>query len=186
MPQQAKWFLGGLLSGLFAAGVILLVSSRPRGDPVTLLPPPTPLPLRVHVAGAVAAPGIYSLPHSAILDDALKAAGGPSPSANLDAVNLAGQLEDGQQVYVPSIPEPTEAASMDGTPAVGAASGLINLNAATAEELEHLPGIGPNLAQTIVTYRMAHGPFASVDDLLDVPGIGPAKLDQVRGLVTIR
>jgi competence protein ComEA len=183
-------FIAGLLTGLLAAGLVIIFTSPPRGHPIVLQPPPTPRPMRVHIAGAVVSPGVYALPPGAILQDALQAAGGASSDAALDAVNLAQPILDGERVYLPSRDELSD----DGTSAVPAivqaqddsGGDRINLNHATAPELELLPGIGPSLAQKIVDYREAHGDFESVDDLLAVPGIGPAKLEAVRDLVAIR
>jgi len=138
------------------------------------------------VAGAVSTPGIYTLPQGAIFGDAIEASGGPAPGADLDAVNLAGRLEDGQQVYLPFRPPPTDVSAAPSGPSEGSTSGKTNINAATAEELDLLPGIGPSLAQNIISYRLAHGPYATVDDLLDVPGIGPSKLEQIRSLISTR
>jgi hypothetical protein len=96
-------YLFGLLSGLLAGGVLWLLLSPPRGTPVTLLPPPSPIPLRVHVIGAVLQPGVVELPPGALVEQAIQAAGRPAEGANLAAVNLAARLEDGDQVRVPLI-----------------------------------------------------------------------------------
>jgi len=133
----------------------------------------------VHVAGAVVSPGVYAVGAGARVIDAVQAAGGFAIDADPDAINLAAKVSDGQRIYVPKVGETVVAA--DGS--VG--SGPLNLNQATAEQLDTLPGVGPATAAAIIAYRDQHGPFASVDDLADVRGIGPAKLDALRGLVTV-
>ena len=179
-------FIGGLLAGLLAAGVILLVQSKPRGEPIELLPPPTPPPIRVHLCGAVAQPGVVVLPPGAILADALAAAGGALPGADLQAVNLAAPLQDGDRICLTN--PATQTAQPDHPPLLTATPtdrGLIDINSAQAEELEVLPGIGPVLAGNIVEYRQRNGPFGEVEDLLAVPGIGPGKLEAIRPFITV-
>ncbi len=183
MARRTTPILLGVLIGLLAAGLFWLLIAEPRGEAVRLLPPPSPAPLRIHVSGAIARPGVYSLPRGSIVGEAIEAAGGPVEGADIDRVNLAAPLDDGQQVRVPF---QTQAPAAGATAASDTpASGLVNINIATAPELELLPGIGPSLAQAIVSYRDAHGIFHQIEDLLDVPGIGPAKLEQIRGLVTV-
>lgn len=156
----------------------------PSGPPPITTAPPA---LVVHVAGAVVAPGVYEVDGAARTADALAAAGGPSPGADVDALNLAAPLRDGERVYVPmegeAVPPPVAA---PGAAAAGSLpSGPVDLNRATAAELDSLPGIGPATAAAIVTHRDVNGPFATVDDLEQVRGIGPAKLDAIRSLVTL-
>jgi competence protein ComEA len=147
----------------------------------------------VHAAGAVGRPGLYRLPRDARVADLLDVAGGPTPEADLDRLNLAAPLSDGQRLYVPRRGEPSPAVvGPEGGAVVGsgggvtsAPSGPIDLNTATAEELDALPGIGPATAAAIVSHRERNGPFSSVDGLLDVRGIGPAKLEALRDLVTV-
>lgn len=174
-------FLSGLLTGLLASGVLYLLLAEPRGLPVQLRPPPTPSLLRIHVAGAVRQPGVVELAADAIVADAIRAAGGAQTGANLDALNLAAHVEDGQRLEVPAqgTTVPTD------SPPASFAAGLLDLNRATAAELDRLPGIGPSLANAILLYREENGPFLSVDDLLDVPGIGPTRFSQLRDLVRV-
>jgi competence protein ComEA len=154
----------------------------------------------VHVAGAVVAPGVQRLDSGARVIDAVDAAGGETPDADLARINLAAPLEDGQQIYVPRLGEPTPPAAAtgtgvagDGTGGAGSAGGstgassgaLVDLNSASVAELEELPGVGPAIAQAIVDHREQEGPFTSVEGLLDVRGIGDAKLAQLRDLVTV-
>ena len=120
--------------------------------------------------------------------DAVNAAGGATKKADLDLLNLAALLTDGEQILVPGhgavvVPPPGGIASPGGT--TGASGGLVNVNTATETELESLPGVGPVLAEAIIAYRTEHGPFPTVDALDDVSGIGPATLDQLRPLVTV-
>jgi competence protein ComEA len=139
----------------------------------------------VHVAGAVAAPGVYHLPGASRVVDAVGAAGGLRPDADTDGVNLAAPVQDGTRIYVPIRGQPPPASVADaGQPAASTTPAPIDVNTATADELDELPGIGPSTAAAIVAYRDAHGAFATVDDLGEVRGIGPAKLDALRGLVT--
>jgi competence protein ComEA len=148
----------------------------------------------VHVAGAVAKPGVQHLPAGSRVVDAVEAAGGAALDADQSRVNLAALLEDGQQVYVPRLGEagggagPAPGAAGGGGAAGSGSSGaeqIVNLNTADVDQLDSLPGIGPAIAQAIVDHREQHGPFASVDQLLDVRGIGEAKLADLRERVTV-
>ena len=152
----------------------------------------------VHVTGAVSRPGVVTLPPGSRVTDAINAVGGVSAEADTQQLNLARVLTDGEQIRVPRIGEvlPDPAPQTGGDAASGArtapgksggggASGMVNINTASASELEKLPGIGPALAQRIVEYRDSHGPFASVDALTDVPGIGKAKLEGLREQATV-
>jgi competence protein ComEA len=130
----------------------------------------------VHVAGAVRRPGVYDLPPGARVQDAVRRAGGAKPNANVDAVNLAARLVDGQQIVVPGPgAAPPAAGAAAETPSVP-----VSLGSATLEQLQTLDGVGPATAQKIVAYRTEHGGFRSVDDLANVPGIGPKKLAAIK------
>jgi competence protein ComEA len=160
-------------------------------------PTPTPTPaadLVVHVAGAVTRPGVVVLPAGSRVVDAVDAAGGALPGTALDSVNLARLLVDGEQVRVglpadPAVASPggPDAASAAGGPTGGEGSGVapVDLNAATAADLDALPGIGPVLAQRIVDWRAQNGRFGSVEELLEVAGIGPSVLADLQGRVTV-
>ena len=139
--------------------------------------------ITVHVAGAVISPGLYRLPEGSRVADALSKAGGAGADALLDDLNLAGRLADGQKVMVPR--QVLTQAQSAGQPAAPASSALVNLNTATTEQLDTLPGVGPAMAAKIVAYREKNGPFSAVDELDDVSGIGPSKLEALRDLVTI-
>jgi competence protein ComEA len=156
--------------------------------------PTEPIELVVHVAGAVVRPGIVRLSPGARVIDALDAAGGSASDADLDQVNLAAPLLDGYQVRVPrqgeaplggAVVVPPSASPPAMVGAGSSASPPVNINRATAAELESLPGIGPSLALAVVAWREEHGPFSRLDDLLDVPGIGPAKLGALADHATV-
>lgn len=165
------------------SGAARPATSIPAGASATTVPPVW----LVHVAGAVARPGVHALPAGSRVVDAVAAAGGAAPGADLDALNLAAPAADGGRVYVPlegeEVPAPpAEVAAAGSAPGP---TGPVDLNAAGVGELEALPGIGPATAAAIVEHRERHGPFASVDDLDAVSGIGPAKLEAIRDLVRV-
>ena len=164
----------GVLIGLLAAGVIWLAASRPRGEAVVLLSSPTPSLLGVDISGAVVSPGLYYLPEGSRVGDAINAAGGFAVTAQQEQVNLAAPLKDGEQIKVPGV---------GGTSHINL--GRININTATVEELATLPNIGPTAAQSIVDYRTANGPFKNIQDIMDVPGIGPSTYDSIKNLITV-
>jgi len=144
---------------------------------------PSPVPsLIVDVAGAVRRPGVYEFGEGDRVIDAIERAGGPLAKADLSLLNLAAPLTDGTQILVPKTGPPGAAPVGGGS---GSAGGLLNINTASATDLEGLSGIGEVLAATIVDYRDQNGPFASVDDLEDVSGIGPATLEEIRDQVTV-
>lgn len=157
-----------------------------------------PFTIMVHVAGEVLHPGIVVIAGDSRVIDALTAAGGPTSRADLNPVNLAASLVDAAQIYIPKrgeVPQTKVSRPLPGVnlppssnvnSAVGSASPQpIDVNMATEQQLVDLPGVGPSTARAIVAYRLIHGPFASVEDLLNVRGIGPAKLEALLGLVRV-
>jgi competence protein ComEA len=139
----------------------------------------------VHVAGRVRHPGLVRLPAGSRVQDAIRAAGGSSSGADLDALNLARRLTDGEQVLVPGPGDPPPPPPLGAGPSSGATpSAPLDLNAATLEQLDALPGVGEVTAGRIIAYRSAH-PFTAVDELLEVPGIGQRRFEQLKDLVTV-
>jgi competence protein ComEA len=190
MEQWLNRYRGVLLFGLIVlvlAGIALFELRRPN-PPALILASPTPMaspqptstprPLRVYVSGAVQNPDVYSLPPDSIVKNALMAAGGATVDADLDRINLAESLVDGQHIYVPRKGEEQVPVELPGNPP--AASGRVNINTATPAELETLPGIGPALAQRILEYRQLHGAFAQIEDIMQVPGIGEATFADIQ------
>lgn len=142
-------------------------------------------PIVVYVSGAVAAPDVYSLPAEARVKDLVMAAGGLSADADLDRINLAARITDGEHVVVPRMGEAPPAAADGAGAASDTVGGAIDINSAGADELDALPGIGPAIAERIVSHREANGPFRAVEDLQDVKGIGAALFEQIAPLVTV-
>jgi competence protein ComEA len=181
-----------LLRSCFANAVLLLVLTACRSPDLVITAAPlptftpasptvTPGPMQITIDGAVNRPGSYTLPPDSLVDDALRAAGGPTADADLERINLARELRDGDQIHVPHFGEvlPTP------TPYGLSVDGRIDINLADAALLETLPGIGPALAQRIIEYREMNGPFETIERLLDVQGIGPAKFDGIKDLVAV-
>jgi competence protein ComEA len=185
-----------LCAGAVVLAVLLGLHQLGRGGPDTAAAP-RGAPIRlagdgggggrvtVHVAGAVARPGVYKLPAGARADDAVQRAGGPTRRADLGGLNLAAKVEDGRQVLVP------QRAPRGGTGAVASAGATpaegqpINLNTATLEQLDTLDGVGPATAQKILDFREEHGGFGSVEDLGQISGIGEKRLAALREKVTV-
>jgi competence protein ComEA len=153
-------------------------------------PSPSPGAVVVYVSGWVEKPGVYEFREGDRVVDAIERAGGPKTGADLNALNLAAFLTDAQQVLVMKrgqAPPPTTSSgsTTGGGTSAGVAGGPINLNTATLDQLETLPGIGPALGQRIIDHREQHGPFQSVEDLLDVSGIGEKRLADLQDQVTV-
>src|SRR2546423_882860 len=176
---------GVLLVLALALGGRLLL--RPSGSSV---PPPVRVAapaastaaaeLFVNVVGAVRRPGLYRLREGSRVASAVARAGGVTRNAQVELVNLAARVSDGEQIVVPRRESGTAVGSAGGG---GTSSGPVHLNSATLEQLDTLPGVGPVTAQKILDYRQTHGAFGSVDELDAIPGIGPARLEQLRDLV---
>ena len=215
-----RLIIGLLATTIASAGIWLLVrpsaplveSVVPHASGVGIVMPlstlPTPLTVRIHVAGAVVRPGVYTVSYSARVVDAVTAAGGATSHADLERINLAQKIVDTEQVFVPfrssrttkvtvsprlrpsrttvptSVPAVPGAVPIIGAP-ITTLSPLINLNSATSDQLDTLPGVGPSTAKAIISYRNRKGPFGKVEDLLNVPGIGPAKVGAIRDQVTV-
>lgn len=146
----------------------------------------SPIPLIVHVAGMVARPGVYELAAGSRVIDAVEAAGGPTPGGEVGVLNLAAPLTDGVQIWVPAEGEVPRPSPMSGSRGPNEPVGPIDVNSASLDQLDSLPGVGPATANAILAYREEHGPFATLDDLLGVPGIGPAKLAAIADAAVAR
>ncbi|MCZ2127231.1 MAG: helix-hairpin-helix domain-containing protein [Anaerolineales bacterium] len=192
--KNALYALVGVMSGFALAGILVLLLRLPTGKPIALLPAPTKAPITVHVVGAVPRPGLYRLAEGARVQDAIDAAGGFLVSADENAINLAALVEDGQQLKVPyrvgqeaasaSANDEDNSLNLPGSENPNGGGGLIDINSATSEELQKLPGIGPTIAQRIIDYRAENGPFDTIEEIMDVSGIGPATFAQIEDLIT--
>lgn len=190
MPElqlsRRQLLAGGLVALvlLILAGRLLLHSGASASVPVPApIVPSTTEAARavvVDVVGAVRRPGLYRLSQGARIADALARAGGPTPKAQVELVNLAAPVSDGEQIVVP---RRGAVAASGGTGGAAVPAGPVHLNTATLEQLDALPGVGPVTAQKILDFRQEHGAFGSVDELDAIPGIGPARLEQLRDLV---
>lgn len=139
----------------------------------------------VHVDGAVGAPGVYALGGEPRVNDAIVAAGGLAEGADTSGINLAARLSDGEKVHVPLVGEAPQAGAEPASDAPGGSDGPVNLNTATVEELDELPGVGEATALAIVEDRERNGPFSSPEDLMRVSGIGEKKFEKLEGLVCV-
>ena len=166
----------GILVGILLAGIIWNTSRQPRGDAVTLRPPPTPVPISVHINGSVVSPGVYDLPKGSRVVDAINAAGGFLPVADSENINLAAIVEDGSRIDI---------AKRSNYASGGNDTNRININTATLDELDTLPGVGPSTAQAIIDHRRQFGNFQRTDQLTDVSGIGPATYERIKDLITV-
>jgi competence protein ComEA len=191
MPQISRgralvYVLALLLALTFAGRLAFHAGARaqPRASPVAMKAVPAPArQVLVHVVGAVRKPGLYRLADGSRIDDAIRMAGGAKPKADLELINLAAPVADGQQVIVPAR---GRGATVGSSSAPGTSPrDPVHLNTATLEELDTLPGVGPVTAQKILDYRNEHGAFKSVDELDAVPGIGPARLAELKKVVDL-
>lgn len=197
-----QYLLLGVLIGLLAVGTVLLLSQPVRGVAVTLQPAPTPThtaepkptatpaPILVEINGQVANPGVYAMEKDARLMDLIFQAGGLTNQADKNRVNNVFILHDGDYFFIPAIDEsiPETARNAPGqsqTIDTAVFDYPLNLNTASQEALETLPGIGPTKAQDIITFREQEGLFENLEELLFVPGIGPSTLDSIREYLII-
>lgn len=177
----ALWYVRSLPSSVS----IQASTGRQGATSPEVAPSPTAATIIVDVAGWVTRPGVYEFRQGDRVIDAIRMAGGGRHGADLTSINLAALLTDGQQIVVPRKGKPAVGAAGQGGTGSGGAEPLVNLNTATLDQLETLPGIGPALGQRILDYRQEHGPFRSVDDLLNVSGIGEKRLADLRPNVTV-
>jgi competence protein ComEA len=186
----ARYVLGGRAAAAPPPGQLLASSPAPTSASTPGGAPSTAPPVVVYVCGAVARPGVYSLDQGSRVADALAAAGGASAKAEMASINLAAKLSDGQQVVVPkkgaAVPAAAPAAGAGGSAAGTGQPTIVNLNTATAAELDALQGVGPSTAQKIIDYRTTNGGFKSVDELKNVAGIGDAKFAALKPYVTVQ
>lgn len=201
--RSAVYVLIGVMAGFAFAGLLVFVSRAPAGQPVVLQPAPTKAPIAVHVIGAVPRPGLYEFSEGARVQDAIDAAGGMLATANTAAINLAALLTDGQQLNIPykSGSEPVEQDTSSSLELPGSSSteevppaatddpeadvDLLNINTASLEELDSLPGIGPTIAQRIIDYREENGAFSTIEEIMEVSGVSPATYESIKDLITV-
>jgi len=205
MKEFLKTHIFFLLGGvcILVIGIIFIVS---RDRPVEIIreaevifdaqTTPTPEPeaytptgyIVIHIDGEVNSPGVFSLPQTARVEDAIIKAGGATDYANLAGINRADFLRDGMKILIPAQgDEPAEVFvfAADDAIAAGIQDGLVNINTATATELQTLPGIGPARAESIIRFRETHGNFSNPEELLNISGIGPAIMGNIRERVTV-
>lgn len=203
--SNVGWVIAAFVMGAVLAIVGMTLFKQTQPAPILITPPqptPTPLPtetpspVQVYVNGAVMQEAVYTLPSGSLVQDAIEAAGGFAPDANISVVNLAQPMFNGAQVYVPFNAEnnatptaviltETQANKSLGNSAALPADGLVNINIADAAQFETLPGIGPSTAVKIIAFRDENGPFTTIEEIMNVPGIGQGKFDQLRELITV-
>jgi competence protein ComEA len=182
---------------LITGGTIVYFSSRAQRPPApvtvstpaptsTLAPSPTPAPIRVYISGAVRTPAVYELPQGSIILDAIESAGGAAPDAHLDGINLALELQDQQHVHVPREGEANPPPVISGGQSERSAGSSININTATAKELQTLPGVGEVTAQRIIDYREANGPFQTIEEIQNVSGIGTKTFEGMKDMIAVQ
>ncbi|MGB1251496.1 MAG: helix-hairpin-helix domain-containing protein [Candidatus Promineifilaceae bacterium] len=211
--RDIRWLQvgAGLLLGCALTLIYVTLSNQVRPAPIQILPAPTatsllptttPTPYSIYVNGEVHQPGVYVIPHTGRVQDVVQAAGGFTDVAWSDAVNLALPLSDGLQIFVPSVEDVgsssgevllqrvvgsaeannANTATINTSNAIDA-NGIVDINRASRAELETLPGIGESTAQKIVTYREDNGPFAAIDEIMNVSGVGEGKFNQMKDLI---
>jgi competence protein ComEA len=178
-----------LVAAVAAVYAIFQALDERSAPPIVIEDASANLPVVVEVRGEVESPGVFAISPGARLQDAIAAAGGLSEGADLSTVNLARRLRDGELVVILALPVPgstpvVRAGGVDVAPAAADPRPRININTASAEELEALPGIGEVIASRIIEYREEHGPFRSVDDLIHVQGISSRAIEEFRDQVT--
>jgi competence protein ComEA len=190
LERYRGYILITLINLIVLGGVTFLLRRPPSSEVITIsptvtpLPTPTPRPVQVYVSGAVTNPDVYELPAESIVKDAIEAAGGTTSEADLDRINLALTVADGQHIYVPQRGEESPPVSPPTEPpgtTRAEAGGKININTASQSEIETLPGIGPSKAQGIIENR----PYDSIEDIQKVPGIGEGTFKKLKDLITV-
>ncbi len=169
----------GVLSGLLLAGAIMFFVLPERGDSIAIATT-TPVSILCQVDGAVNNPGLFTFTLGERVKDAVSKAGGLREDADISSINLAIVLSDGQKVYIPATNEIIPEAK-----AVEAGVSIININTASSEQLETLPGIGPSKATEIINYREKNGDFLNIRDILNVPGIGESIFGKIETMITV-
>ncbi len=181
--------------GLIIGGLITIIASPPRGNAIELEPVVTPGEIIIYITGAVNKPGVYELPVNSRVIDAISMADGLTTNANDSGVNLAERLGDGTKVYIPKIGENEISTDRSGIITINNAcdpsavekslqTPRININSATIDDLDTLPGIGPEKAKEVIAYRQQYGNFQNIEDILLVPGIGAKLFEDIEGLIT--
>lgn len=192
VKDKAAWLVAGLLTGVIIGILIMTLNGRTLPAPIfispaaplaTTAPTVTAGPLRIYISGEVSEPAVYDVPAGAIVQDAVRAAGGFTAEANTESVNLALQLADGMHIHVPAVGDPAGGPAVRQGSVILGNDPLVNINLATLAELETLPGIGPSTAQKIIDFRQANGPFQTIEDIMNVSGIGPGKYEQIKDLI---
>lgn len=181
--SAVRVFVGGVIAALLL--VLAAVIWVDRAAPVTVVVNPLPAQdIHIFIDGEVATPGVVTVPDGARLTDVVDAAGGFTDEADYSVLNLAARIGDGENITIPSVSHDADPVSSAGI-SIPASGAPMNLNTATISQLDELPGIGEVLAGRIVAYRDEHGPFDTVDDLVDVEGISSRMVDELRPLVTV-
>lgn len=212
--DRNRGVLFSMLSVVAIGGATMFYMRQPTSEPIEIvaspaatatveatatppLPTPTPAPVRVYITGAVVKSDVYFLPAGSIIKDAIAAAGGLTPDADPVRINQALELKDQQQIHIPRLgetdpPPPiqggsdkSESTDKTDSAAPGATTGLINLNTASLEQLDSLPGIGPAIAQRIIDYREKVGNFTRIEEITEVSGIGEATFAKIKDLIVV-
>ncbi len=192
--DQFAWLVVGFFLGTIALGLVTLITRQSRPAPIfitpaaplpTAAPTQTPGPLIIFINGQVARPGVIELPEGSILQDAIQGSGGYTSKANSDVINLALPLSSGMHIYVPAADEQNPIPVVSTSPSNSSQDRKININSATVDELEKLPGIGPATAQKIIDYRQTIGLFQEIEAIMNVSGIGPGKFEQIQELISL-